>query len=230
VPGADPVALDAERKIGPQPDRLARAARVGGMPTVLGQRPLGGRPAIVERRLADQLDFDGAVQAADRTHQQVIGVVVGRRTGVWGDLVLPFPRTHRQSIADQEPAPRRLPRRGEDVRPGLVDARGRVVDPERSEPEVARLAVEQGAEHAGRVEARDAEPIDRSVGRDQGTGVAVGQERIVRNRRERRRGGSALLLCLPRCPRAHCPTHGSCQPPLGAVSSSAADGPHEPGA
>ena len=132
MPGADPVALDAEREIGLQPDRLARAARVGGMPTAVDQRPLGRRPAVVERRLADQLDLDGAVQAADGTHQQVIGVVVGRRPGVRGDLVLALPRTHGQGVADLDPARRRLPRRREDVRPGLVHPRGRVVDPERA--------------------------------------------------------------------------------------------------
>ena len=162
VPGPDPVALDAEREIGLQPDRLARPARVGGVPAAVDQCPLRRRPAVVEHRLADQLDLDGALQAPDGAHQQVIGVVVGRRPGVRGDLVLALPRTHRQGVADQDPARRRLPGRRQDVRPGLVHPRRRVVDPERPEPEVARLAVEQGAEHAGRVEARtQSQPIPR---------------------------------------------------------------------
>ena len=82
VPGADPVALHAEREVGLQPDRLARAGRVGGVPAAVDQRPFGRRPAVVEGRLADQIDLDGALQAADRAHQQVIGVVVGGRPGV----------------------------------------------------------------------------------------------------------------------------------------------------
>ena len=55
-------------------------------------------------------------------------------------------------------------------------------------------AVEQGAEHARRVEARDAQPVDRSVRSDERTRVAVGQERVVRDRREGRRRGGALRL------------------------------------
>ena len=143
MPRAGPVSLDTEREIGLQPDRLARTTRVRCMPTTIDQCPLGRRPAVVEDRLTHQLDLDCAVNAADGTHQQVITIVVGRRTRVRGDLVLAFARTHRQGVADFEPACRRLPGRREDVRPGLVHARGRVVDPERPEPEVAGLTVEQ---------------------------------------------------------------------------------------
>ena len=224
VPGPDPVALHPEREVGLQPDGLARAGRVGGMPAALDQRPFGRRPAVVERRLAHEIDLDGALQAADRAHQEVIGVVVGGRPGVRRDLVLGLPWTHRQRVADQDPARRRLPRRREDVRAGLVDPRGRVVDPEGPEPEVARLTVEQGAEHAGRVEAGDAQPVDRAVGRDQGAGVAVGQERVVGDGRERggcRRALGGLVV--------HDATHGLCQPPYSAVSPSASAGPQEPG-
>ena len=45
-------------------------------------------------------------------------------------------------------------------------------------------AVEQSAEDARRVEARDAQPVDRPVGRDERAGVAVGKERVVRDRGE----------------------------------------------
>ena len=76
--------------------------------------------------------------------------------------------------------------------PGSYARARRVVDAEGPEPEVARLTVEQGAEHAGRVEAREAQPVDRAVGRDQGAGVAVGQERVVGDGRERRRRRGAL--------------------------------------
>ena len=40
-----------------------------------------------------------------------------------------------------------------------------MVDPERAEPEAPGPTVEQAAEHAGRVEPRDAQPVDRAVRR-----------------------------------------------------------------
>src|SRR5215204_4804618 len=199
------------------------------MPTAVDQCPFGRRPTVVEHRLTNQVNLDRAVQAADGTYQQVIGVVVGRRSGVRGDQVVALPRTHRQGVADQDPTCGRLPRRRQDVRPWLVYPRRRVVDPERPEPEVARLTVEQGTEHAGRVEARKAEPADASVRRDEGARVAVRQERIVRDGREGGRRGSALLFLLPRRGGAHDATHGWCQPPTSATSSPATGGPHDPG-
>jgi hypothetical protein len=69
-----------------------------------------------------------------------------------------------------------------------------VVDPERTEPERPGLPVEQAAEHARRVEGGDAEPVDRAVGRDQRARVAVGQEAVLGDRRERRRRGRTLRL------------------------------------
>ena len=61
---------------------------------------------------------------------------------------------------------------------------------------VPACAVEQRAEHARRVEARHAQPVDRAVGRDERAGVAVRQERVVGDRRERRRRRRALRLRL----------------------------------
>ena len=43
--------------------------------------------AVVEHRLADQLDLDLAVDALGRPDQHVVGVVVGRRPGVRRDRV-----------------------------------------------------------------------------------------------------------------------------------------------
>ena len=106
----------------------------------------------------------------------------------------PRRRAHRQRVPDDDPARRRLPRRDEHVRPRLVHPLRRDVDPERSEAERARLAVEQAAEHARRVEARDAQPVDATVGSDERPGVAVGQEPVVGDRRERRRHRRALAL------------------------------------
>ena len=105
-----------------------------------------------------------------------------------------------------------------------------MVDVVRREPERPRLAVEQAPEDAGRVEAWNAEPVDRAVGRNERTRVAVGQERVVRDRGERRRRGGALrlrrlLLLLG----AHEAIQGSCQRPWPATSFwAAASGPQEP--
>ena len=116
------------------------------------------------------------------------------------------------------------------VRSGLITSRGRMVDAERREPEEARLAVEQAAEHAGSIEARHAQPIDRSVRCDQSARVAVREEAIVRDRRERRpRNGAVWAPIGALLSGAHDGTHGSCQPPWSATSASAASGPHDPG-
>ena len=114
----------------------------------------------------------------------MVAVLVGGRPGVRGDLVLVIARAHGQRVADHDPARRRVPRREEGVRAGLVDAGRRDVDTERAQPERAGLAIQQRAEHARRVEARHAQPVDRSIGRHQRAGVAVGEERVVGDRRE----------------------------------------------
>ena len=230
VPGAHPVALDAQGEVGVQADLLVLVAGVRGVLPV--QRPLGGHAPVVEHGLADQLHLHMAVDALDGAHEHVLGVVVGRRPGVRGDLVGMVARPHGQRVANDRPAARHLPGRDHHVGAGLVGAGGRMVDAERAEPEHARLAVEQAAEDTGRVEARHAQPVDRPVRRDQRAGVAVGDERVVGDRRERRRcrralrcGGGSRLLVLGR---AHVGYHGSCQRPWPAISLPAASGPHVP--
>ena len=111
---------------------------------------------------------------------------------MWCHLVIACARADGQRVADLDPARRCLPRRRQDVGSRLVCPRCRVVDPERSQPEVARLTVEQRPEDTGRVEPRDAEPADRAVGRHQCPGVAVGEERKVSDRWERGRRCCAL--------------------------------------
>ena len=230
MPRTHAVALDAEVEVAVQPDREARAGGVGGVAVVACHRPLGGDTAVVEQRLADQLHLDPTVDALDRPHQHVLGVVVGGRARVRRDQVLVAARPHRQGVAHDHPAVRRLPGGDEHVRARLVGAGGGVLDAERAEPEGAGAAVDQAAEYALAVEAGDAQPVDRAVRRDQRGGVAVGQERVVGDRRERRQRGRALLTLglLGGC-RAHAGTHGACQRPCPAIRSSAAFGPHDPG-
>ena len=121
VAGPHAVALDPERHVGLQPDRLPAAGGVGRVPVVADQRPVGGRAPVVEDRLADQLDLDLAVEAEHRAHEHVVAVVVGRRPRVRRDHVLAVLRAHRQRVAHEDPAGGRLPGRGEDVGPRLVD-------------------------------------------------------------------------------------------------------------
>ena len=100
-----------------------------------------------------------------------------------------------------------------------------MVDRVRPEPEEPGLPVEQAPEHARGIERRNAEPVDRAVGRDERGRVAVRQERVVRDRRERRRSRRALraglLLCLGG---AHDAIHGPCQRPEPATSAFACVG------
>jgi hypothetical protein len=90
APGPDAVALDPELQVGQQADGAAGAGRLGVV-AVLGQGPGGGLAAVVEHRLADEVDLGVAVDAGDGPHEQVVGVVVGRWPGVGGDRVVAPP-------------------------------------------------------------------------------------------------------------------------------------------
>src|SRR5205814_5765381 len=125
-----------------------------------------------------------------------VAVVAGRKSWVGCDGVLVIPGAEGQRVSYDDPARRRLPGRLEDVRPGQVRACRRVGDPEGGEAEEARLAVEETAEDARGVEAGNAEPVDRAVWGDERSRVAVGQKRVVRDRRERR-WCSGALRCAP---------------------------------
>jgi hypothetical protein len=191
VSRAHPVTLDAEREIGLQPDRRVGSVGIGAV-TMLGDGPLRRDASVVEHGRARQLQLDLAVEAQCGAHEQVLGVFVGRRARVRRDAILAASRAEDQRVADDRPAARRLPRRQQDVRARLVDPRRGDVDAERPEAEVAGLTVEQRAEHARRVEARHAQPVDAAVGRDERAGVAVGEEAVFGDRRERGGGGCAL--------------------------------------
>src|SRR5439155_21927634 len=81
------------------------------------------------------------------------------------------------------------------------------------------------------VEGRHAQPVDRRVGGDERDGVAVREEGVVGDRRERRRRGRALLArLLGELRLAHDTIQGPCQRSCPATSASAASGPQVPGA
>ncbi len=96
VPCPHAAALDSEREIGSEADRLSGSRRVGHMPIAVDQRPRRLLAAVVEHGLADQLDLDVSLQALDRANEHVVGVVVRRRACVRRDLVLVVPRPHGQ--------------------------------------------------------------------------------------------------------------------------------------
>ena len=124
VAAAHAVALDAEGEIrgaGGSSARRRCASAAWRSPSTSVHS--AGVAAVVERRLADELDLDVALEALDRAHEHVLGVVVGRRPRVRRDLVLVVARAHRQRVADDDPAGRRLPGRHEHVRARLVRAR-----------------------------------------------------------------------------------------------------------
>ena len=225
-----------QRDAAAQPDRQSRSARVGGVWSL--QRPVGRYPPVVEVRLAVQFHVDRALHAEHGSHEHVMGVLVGGRARVWGDLVLMLGRADRQRVSHHRPAGRRVPGGDEDVGAGLVDPAARHVDPEGAEAERAGLPVEQRAEDAGRVESRHAEPVDPTVRGHQGARMAVGEEGVVGDRREGRRHRRALRHSLLLAGRGrfavsarrrlaagaglsgalllrgtHDPVHGSCQPP-----------------
>ena len=102
VARAGAAALDPEQHVGLQPDRLVGAGRLRAV-AVVGDRPLGRNAAVVERRLAHEVDLDAAVDAAGRAHEHVLGVLVGRRPRMRRDRVLAAARSHRQRVAHDHP-------------------------------------------------------------------------------------------------------------------------------
>ncbi len=192
VPPSHGFALDVDREIRDEPERHTRSGCVGDVLRSVDLRPGGRCTAVVEDRLADEVHLDASIEALDRPHEHVVGVVVGRGPRVRRDGVLVISRTERQRVAYDDPTRRCPPRRLDDVRAGHVRPCRRVGDPERGEAEEAGLAVEEAAEDARGIEVGDAQPVDRAVWRDERSGVAVGQKRVVRDRRERRRCSRAL--------------------------------------
>jgi hypothetical protein len=89
VAGSSPAALDAEQHVSLQLNGLIRSWRLGPM-LILAEPPVSGDAAIVERRLADEVDLDHPADAPGGPHQRVVGVLIGRRP-VWG-VTVSFPR------------------------------------------------------------------------------------------------------------------------------------------
>ena len=96
VVSPNPAALDAQRHVGPQLDGLTRPCGIGDVTLPVCHRPRRRGAAVVEHRLAHQLDLHVTVDALGHPHQGVVGVDVGQRPRVRCDLVLPPPGPHGQ--------------------------------------------------------------------------------------------------------------------------------------
>ncbi len=148
-----------------------------------GVLPLHRRAAVVEHRLAVHHHLHLAGDAADAAQQDVLGlVVVGRAPPRLRAVVLVVPRAHQQHVAHDHPAGRRTPAGLEDHRAGQVAHVGGHAHVDRRHPEGAGATAQDRAEDAGGVEARDAHPVDRARGRDQGGDLAVAEEPVLADR------------------------------------------------
>ena len=119
------------------------------------ERPLRRRAAVVEDRLADELDLDAAVDALDGADEHVVGVVVGGRAGVRRDRRRRGRAGPSSARRGRRPSPTASSRSSR-ARWCPARRRGRSgwLMPNGPKPEEAGLAVEQAAEDARRVEAR----------------------------------------------------------------------------
>ncbi len=156
VAGPRRPAFEPEPQVADQPQRPPGAGCIERLRVTGHRRPRAGDAPVIEQRLADQLDLDRPVDALDRAHQRVVGVVVGRWACVRGGrahLAL-APVSDDQRVADHRPAGGCLPRRLEHVRARVVAAACGHAHPGGAEPEAAGATVENRREDARRIEAR----------------------------------------------------------------------------
>ncbi len=177
---------------------------------VAGVLPMAPQRAVLEDRLAVEVELHLAVHAPHEPHEDVLGVVVGRRAPVRrGSRLLAVPRPDEERIAHDHPAAPRPPARLEHHRAREVAAGGGHIEAVGRQAEQAGAAVEDGGEHARRVEVGEAHPLDVAVGRDERSGRAVGEEGVVGDRRERTPYGHGVRIQTARLGahgrRAYCP-------------------------
>ena len=211
VPRPDPVPLDAQRRSSTAPSRPLRShPRCGGHPPPASTAPACGRSRTPGRRSTPPAPNRPGTAPCGRAGGRRPRRSGGRVCGVTSSSPRRGPMVNASRTKIQPPGVFHVVTRvfvpGSYTRPdGTLIPNG----PRRNKPP---LAVEQVAEDARSVKPRHAQPIDRPVWRHQRTGVAIGQERVVGDRRKRRRGGSALLLAgaLSACRRS-----GHLSSPLG---------------
>ena len=188
VTGVGVRALDAQPHVAHQPH--GRGA-VRGVEHILGlllrRGPASRHAAVTETGPTHQLERNLPLEALDRPHQHVVGVMVGRRAGVrLSGLVIGVPVADRQSIVDDRPPGGGHPGRLEHVGARYVAPAGGDVHAVGSKTKGSGAAVEQRAEDTFAIKTRQAEPLNGAVGCDQCACVAVREERILGDRRKRR--------------------------------------------
>src|SRR5439155_3548805 len=180
--------FETDPQVGDQLDRhlVGASARDGLVVALPGVLPPGGLLAVVEDRLAVDADLDVADHAARGAEEDVLGLVVGWRTAV-GTLpplaVIPGPDAHR--VAHDQPAVSGAPGGLEDKRAWEVAAPSGNLDAGWPKAEATRRPVEHGREYARAVRPREAHPFHPPAWRDQTIDLAVGEEGIPGNGRER---------------------------------------------
>jgi hypothetical protein len=182
--------LEAEVHVARQPQLRARAVAARDRLVVVRARvlPAGVLAAVAERRLAVEVDLHLTVDAADHPQQHVVGVVGRRRPLVRvRAVVLVVPGPDQQDVADDDPAALGVPARLEHHRPRQVAPRSRHQDAVGAEAEHPGVAIEDRTEHARGVEPREAHPVHVAARRDERARLAVRQERVVGDGRERAR-------------------------------------------
>ena len=143
-------------------------------------------------------DLDLPVDAAHGAQQDVVGVVVRGRAAVGaGAVALVVPRADQEHVADDDPAPARAPARLQHHRARQVAASRRHAHAGRREPEAPRVAVEHRPEDARRVHARQAQPLHAPARGHESGRLAVRQEAVVGDGRERAARQGARYLAVP---------------------------------
>ncbi len=187
-PGRCLGALDAEVHVGDQPQ--LEVAALGGRDELVvarpGVLPRGMAAPVVEHRLAVQDGLHLAVEAAHRAQQDVIGVVVGRHpaVGVRAVLVV-MPGTDEQRLAYHDPSAALLPARLEDHRAREVAASDRDHRVRRADAKATSVAIEDRPEDTRAVHPRQAQPFHIAARRHQRGRLAVGEEAVLGDGRER---------------------------------------------
>ena len=183
--------LQPDPQIGRQPQRrvgvgVFAGARDGLAVRVGGVFPDGADAVVVESRLAAHHQLNRAAHAAHRTQHDVFGVPVHRSAAMCSGSALDVvPLSHHQRVAHDHPPGVGLPGGFHDQAARQVTARRRHRDAVWADPEMARAAVQDRAEHAGGVRPGHAQPLHRTGGRDQARRLPVGEEGVVGDRRER---------------------------------------------
>ncbi len=154
---------------------------------ILGVRPRPKAAPVVEHRLAVQGELHLAVHTAHHAQEDVARVVVGG----WPSLRLGpragvAPRADEQHVAHDHPAGGGAPARLEHHRARQVSPRRGHGDVGWAEAKAAGVAIEDGAEDARGVDARQAQPLDVAGRGDQRRRLAVGQKSVLADRREGR--------------------------------------------